>query len=208
MVEDQNLVRDAIVALLSSRHDIEIVGEAGSAADTLESFDDARPDVVVLDIGLGAGMDGIELCRELRSRRPETRTLILTGTTDETLVMQAVMAGAVGYTTKGIALKELPDTICRVHAGESMIDPAALDSLMRGLGGTDASQRGSYQLTEREGAILELIGEGLTNRQIGDRLHLAEQTVKNYVSNLLGKLGLQRRTQAAVYASRRAAPSK
>jgi two-component system, NarL family, response regulator DevR len=196
VVDDHRLVREALTLFIAREDDLELAGEAATAADALRDIEAAAPDVAVLDVRLPDG-DGIEVCREIRSKYPTIRCLIFTGVEDS--LVDAVMAGASGYITKGSGGNDVVDAIRKVASGASLMsDPSAREAL-------DALQAATPEargLTAREVKVLELIGQGLTNREIADRLHLAEQTVKNYVSTLLGKLGFRRRTQAAVYATK------
>ncbi len=198
LLDDHEIVRRGVTNLLASTGDLVVVGEAGTARDALRRIPAARPDVAVLDARLPDG-SGIDVCREIRSRHPEVRCLILTSFDDDEALFAAVMAGAAGYLLKQIGGSSLADAIRTVADGKSLLDPAVtgklLDRLRRGTQEPDARLR---QLTRREREILDLIADGLSNRQIGERLFLAEKTVKNYVSAMLAKLHMQRRTQAAV----------
>ncbi len=198
ILEDHDLVRDMLVTLLGRRSDIEITGTAGNAAEAMEGIGATMPDVAILDVRL-PGDNGIEVCRHISSTHPEVKCLMFTGSPDEALVADAIMAGASGYISKTVGLKELPEIIHHVARGGKMIDPSSAEQLVREL--TRPPDDLEPPLTEQERRVLELIGEGLTNREIAERLSLAEQTVKNYVSNLLAKLKMERRTQAAVYAA-------
>ena len=202
LLDDHEVVRRGVSDLLRRAGDIVVVGEAATAEQALRDIPRARPDVAVLDVRLPDG-DGVGVCREVRSTMPAVRCLMLTSFTDDEALFEAIMAGAAGYVLKEIRGADLVAAIRAVAAGQSMIDPATTARVMERLRqGAERSEDPLTALTEQERRILELIGEGLTNRQIGERLYLAEKTVKNYVSNLLGKLGMQRRTQAAVLASR------
>ena len=201
LVDDHELLRRGVREVLAAESDIEVIGEAATATDALAEVPRAHPDVAVLDLRLPDG-DGIELCRELRTKMTELRCLILTSYSTEEALLKAVMAGADGLVSKEVGGQSLIEAIRNVHQGNSMLDAASAARIIEQL---RAAQRVDQSLTHQERRILELIGEGLTNRQIGDRLHLAEKTVKNYVSSLLGKLGMQSRTQAALYAARRLA---
>ncbi|GAA3122490.1 response regulator transcription factor [Streptomyces echinatus] len=188
--------------MLSVEPDIEVVGEAGTAADALVRIPATRPDVAVLDVRLPDG-SGVEVCREIRSSDRSVRCLMLTSFADDEALFDAIMAGASGYVLKAIRGNELLQAVRDVAAGKSLLDPVATARVLERLrgGGAHTDER-LARLTEQEHRILELIGEGLTNRQIGERLHLAEKTIKNYVSGLLAKLGMQRRSQAAAYVAR------
>jgi two-component system response regulator DevR len=201
IVDDHDLVREALSTLLDSDDEIELVGEAATGRDALTKLEGTHTDVALLDLQL-PDIDGIELCREIGSAQPDVRCLILTGQPDDSFVAEAILAGAAGYITKGVRIKELAEIIRRVAAGESMIDPDIAHRLLTSLRKQTSRSSDEPHLTPQEARTLELIGEGLTNREIANRLNLAEQTVKNYVSNILAKLGFSRRTQAAVYAVR------
>ena len=200
LLDDHEIVRRGIANLLNSEPDIEIVGEAGTATEALARIPAARPDIAVLDGRLPDG-SGIDVCRDIRSGHPEIRCLILTSYDDNDAVFAAVMAGASGYLLKEVRGASLVDAIRQVAAGRSLLDPSVTERLLDKLRRPAEVDQRLAALTEREREILDLIADGLTNRQIGERLFLAEKTVKNYVSGLLAKLGMQRRTQAAVYGS-------
>ncbi len=201
LLDDHEVVRRGLRDLLESEGDIEVVGESGLAAEAISRIPALRPAVAILDGRLPDG-SGIDVCREIRSIDPSINALILTSYDDDEALFAAILAGASGYVLKQIAGNDLLDTVRRVAAGQSMIDPVltarVLDRIRNGAPGAAELA----DLTEREREILTLIAEGLTNRQIGERLFLAEKTVKNYVSSLLAKLGLESRTQAAVLATR------
>ncbi len=201
LLDDHEVVRRGLRELLESAGDIKVVGESGLAVEATSRIPALRPDVAILDGRLPDG-SGIDVCRDIRSVDPSIRALILTSYDDDEALFAAILAGASGYVLKQITGHDLLDTVRRVAAGQSMIDPAltarVLDRVRNGAPEADELSG----LTGREREILELIAEGLTNRQIGERLFLAEKTVKNYVSSLLAKLGLERRTQAAVLATR------
>ena len=205
LVDDHEIVRRGIAELLGREADLEVVGEAGDATHALTRIAATLPDVAVLDVRLPDG-DGIELCREVRSRHPEVRCLMLTAYDDDEATMSAVLAGASGYVLKNVSGTRLVEDIRAVATGRSLLHPAATRQVAERAeaGDRDDPRFGSLQLRERQ--VLALIAEGLTNRQIGERLGLAEKTVKNYVSGLLRKLGLERRTQAAVYELERREP--
>lgn len=202
LLDDHEVVRRGVHELLSVEGDIEVVGEAGTAADALARIPAVRPDVAVLDVRLPDG-SGVEVCREIRSRDESVKCLMLTSFADDEALFDAIMAGASGYVLKAIRGAELLDAVRGVAAGRSLLDPVATARVLERLraGGTGRDDRLAH-LTDQERRILDLIGEGLTNRQIGERLHLAEKTIKNYVSSLLSKLGMQRRSQAAAYVAR------
>jgi DNA-binding NarL/FixJ family response regulator len=201
LLDDHEIVRRGLRELLESEGDIEVVGEASYAAEAIARIPALRPDVAVLDGRLPDG-SGIDMCREIRSVDPGIRALILTSYDDDEALFAAIMAGAAGYVLKQVRGTDLLDTVRRVAAGQSTLDPAVtaqvLDRLRRGPE-TDPTLA---RLTDREREILQRIGEGMTNRQIAESMHLAEKTVKNYVSGLLSKLGFERRTQAAVFATK------
>jgi two-component system response regulator DevR len=200
LLDDHEIVRRGIADLLEAEPDICVVGEAGTAADALIRIPAVRPRVAVLDGRLPDG-SGIDVCRDIRSALPETRCLILTSYDDNNALFAAVMAGAAGYLLKEIRGNSLVDAIRQVAAGKSLLDPAVTEKLLTRLREGEPQDARLNALSEREREILQLITDGLTNRQIGERLFLAEKTVKNYVSGLLSKLGMERRTQAAVYGS-------
>ncbi|MCD5348250.1 response regulator transcription factor [Agromyces sp. H3Y2-19a] len=198
LVDDHEIVRRGVAQLLEREHDLEVVGEAPSADRALVRIAALLPDVAVLDVRLQDD-DGIALCREIRSRHPEVQCLMLTAYDDDAAAAAAVMAGASGYVLKTIAGSGLVDAVRAVAAGRSLIHPTVAARLRPPVEADDRNDPRFGSLNLRERQVLGLIAEGLTNRQIGDRLSLAEKTVKNYVSGLLRKLGFERRTQAAVY---------
>jgi DNA-binding NarL/FixJ family response regulator len=197
LLDDHEVVRRGVAALLESEAGIEVVGEAGTAAQAVARVPALRPDVAILDVRLPDG-DGVSVCRELRSRMPELACLMLTSFTDEEALFDAVMAGAAGYVLKQIHGSDLVGAVRTVAAGGSLLDPQSTARVLRRLRERPAKDP-LAALTAQERRILDLIGEGLTNRQIGERLYLAEKTVKNYVSSVFDKLGLTRRTQAATF---------
>ncbi|BBY08225.1 hypoxia response regulator transcription factor DosR/DevR [Mycobacterium noviomagense] len=201
LVDDHEVVRRGIVDLLESDLELEVVGEAGSVAEALARIPAVRPDVAVLDVRLPDG-SGIELCRDLLSDLPELRCLMLTSFTSDEAMLDAVLAGASGYVVKDIKGMELAQAIKDVGAGKSLLDNRAAAALMAKLRGTAERTDPLLGLTDQERTLLALLSEGLTNKQIAARMFLAEKTVKNYVSRLLAKLGMERRTQAAVFASK------
>lgn len=199
ILDDHELVRRGLVDLMSTTDDLVVVGEASTAAEALERIPATRPDVALLDGRLPDG-SGIDVCREMRSQRADLHCLILTSYDDDEALFAAVMAGASGYLLKQIGGSSLTDAIRAVARGESLIDSALKERLMIKLREPIEQVHPQVdRLTAREREILEFIAQGLTNRQIGERMFLAEKTIKNYVSTLLTKLGMQRRTQAAVY---------
>ncbi|WP_329162226.1 response regulator transcription factor [Streptomyces sp. NBC_01717] len=203
LLDDHEVVRRGVHELLAVEDDIEVVGEAGTAADALLRIPATRPDVAVLDVRLPDG-SGVEVCREIRSKDESIKCLMLTSYADDEALFDAIMAGASGYVLKAIRGNELLAAVRDVAAGKSLLDPVATARVLERLReGKEA--RGDDKLsalTDQERRILDLIGEGLTNRVIGERLHLAEKTIKNYVSSLLSKLGMERRSQAAAYVAR------
>jgi two-component system, NarL family, response regulator DevR len=200
LVDDHEIVRRGLVDLLAGDPELTVVGEAGDVAGALARIPALRPDVAVLDVRLPDG-NGIELCRELLSRLDDLRCLILTSFTDEQAMMDAILAGASGYVVKDIKGMELASAIKAVGSGRSLLDNRAAAALMDRLRRSTQPDGPLAGLTDQERKLLDLLGDGLTNRQIAERMFLAEKTVKNYVSRLLAKLGMERRTQAAVYAS-------
>lgn len=200
LLDDHELVRRGLRDLLESEDDLEVVGEAGSATEARNRIPATKPDVAVLDVRLPDG-DGIEVCRDIRSENPEIACIMLTSFADDDAVHAAILAGASGYVLKQVRGIELVEGIRRVAAGGSLLDPAVITRVLDRIRHRDDVDE-LASLTPQERNILDLIAEGLTNRQIGERMFLAEKTVKNYVSNLLAKLGMSRRTEAAVYAAR------
>ena len=201
LVDDHEVVRRGLIDLLSADPGLRVVGEAGSVAQALAQIPALTPDVAVLDVRLPDG-NGIELCRDLLSRMPDLRCLMLTSFTSDEAMLDAILAGASGYVVKDIKGMELAQAIKDVGAGRSLLDNRAAAALMAKLRGSAERDDPLSGLTDQERVLLSLIGEGLTNRQIAARMFLAEKTVKNYVSRLLAKLGMERRTQAAVFVSK------
>jgi len=201
LLDDHEIVRRGVRELLEGQPDIIVIGEADTAAAALARIPALRPNVAVLDVRLPDG-DGVSVCREIRSQLPEVACLMLTSFGDDEALFDAVMAGAAGYVLKQIRGTDLVGAVRTVASGQSMLDAKAASQLMARLRDTTRKRDPLEGLTGQERKILELIGEGLTNRQIGERLYLAEKTVKNYVSALFQKLGMERRTQAAAYAAR------
>jgi two-component system response regulator DevR len=195
LLDDHELVRRGVRELLEGEGDIEVVGEASTAAEALARVPAVRPQVAVLDVRLPDG-DGVTVCRDLRSLMPDLACLMLTSFSDDEALLGAVMAGAAGYVLKDIRGGDLVGAVRTVAAGGSLLDARSTAHVLARL--RDKPKDPLDVLTDQERKILDLIGEGLTNRQIGERMYLAEKTVKNHVSSLLSKLGLQRRTQAAV----------
>jgi DNA-binding NarL/FixJ family response regulator len=201
LVDDHEVVRRGVRDLLSVEPDIEVVGEASTASEALARIPALRPDVAVLDVRLPDG-NGVALCRELKSSMPALNVLMLTSFSDDDALFDAILAGAAGYVLKHIGGNDLVAAIRTVGQGGSLLDPGVTAQVLQRLRTPPKEDPGLASLTEQERRILELIAEGLTNRQIAERMFLAEKTVKNYVSSLLAKLGLERRTQAAVYGAR------
>jgi len=201
LLDDHEIVRRGVRDMLEAEPGITVIGEAGTAESALARIPALRPDVAVLDVRLPDG-DGVSVCREIRSRMPEVACLMLTSFGDDEALFDAIMAGAAGYVLKQIRGTDLVGAVRTVAAGESMLDPEAASKVMARMREQASRKDPLAGLTTQERKILELIGEGLTNRQIGERMYLAEKTVKNYVSALFAKLGMERRTQAAAYASR------
>jgi two-component system response regulator DevR len=197
LLDDHEVVRRGLRELLEAA-DVVVCGEAGNAAEALARIPPTKPDVAVLDVRLPDG-NGVEVCREIRSRHPEIQCVMLTSFSDDEALFQAIMAGAAGYLLKEIKGTDLVDAIRRVADGQSLLDPAVTTRVLDRLRDGPPKDARLERLTGQERKILDLIAEGLTNRQIAERVHLAEKTVKNYVSNLLSKLGMERRTQAAVF---------
>jgi DNA-binding NarL/FixJ family response regulator len=201
LLDDHEVVRRGVRDLLESEPDITVVGEAGTAAAALARIPALKPDVAVLDVRLPDG-DGVSVCREIKSKVPEVACLMLTSFGDDEALFDAIMAGAAGYVLKQIRGTDLVGAVRTIASGHSLLDPEAASRVMRRM--REQAERADplSGLTDQERRILRLIGEGMTNRQIGERLFLAEKTVKNYVSGLFAKLGMERRAQAAAYAAR------
>ncbi|MEV6628913.1 response regulator transcription factor [Amycolatopsis sp. NPDC051106] len=207
LLDDHELVRTGLKTVFESEEDIEVVGEAGTVAEALVRIPQARPDVAILDVRLPDGQ-GVEVCREIRSTvEPAPACLMLTSYSDDDALFGAIMAGAAGYMLKQVSGRSLVDAVRTVAVGGSLLDATLTASVMNKLRGEDvAAPDPRYeQLSPQERRVLDLVAEGLTNRQIAERLFLAEKTVKNYVSSVLHKLGVERRTSAAVYVSQRRA---
>ena len=201
LLDDHEIARRGIRELLEGEGDIEVVGEAATAEEATRRIPALRPDVAILDARLPDG-SGIDVCRAVRSQDPTIRALILTSYDDDEALFAAIMAGAAGYVLKQVRGHDLIDTVRRVAAGQSTLDPGVTETVLERLRSGPPSDPAVARLTGQERRILTLIGEGLTNRQIAQQLGLAEKTVKNYVSSLLAKLGLGSRTQAALFATR------
>jgi two-component system, NarL family, response regulator DevR len=207
LLDDHEVVRRGVRELLEVEEDFEIVGEAGTAEEALARIPVAEPDVAIIDMRLPDG-NGVEVCREVRSRNPAVQCVMLTSFADDEALFDSIMAGAAGYLLKQIKGTDLVDAVRRVASGQSLLDPNVTARVLERLRNGPEEDERLARLTEQERRILDLIAEGLTNRQIGERMFLAEKTVKNYVSNLLSKLGMARRTEAAVFAACLPRPDK
>ena len=201
LLDDHEVVRSGLRALLEASGDIDVVGEAGTVEEALARIPPTRPNVAVLDVRLPDG-SGIEVCREIRSRWTDIACLMLTSYADDEALFAAVMAGAAGYLLKRVGSTDLVDAVRRAGDGQSLLDPVLIERVLERLRKGPHEDRRLASLTPQERRILELITEGRTNRQIAETMILAEKTVKNYISNLLAKLGVERRTQAATFAVR------
>jgi two-component system response regulator DevR len=201
LLDDHEIVRRGLRDLLEATGDMTVVGEAGTAEEALRRVPATSPDVAVLDVRLPDG-DGVAVCRELRSKNPDLRCLMLTSYSDDEALFDAIMAGAAGYVLKQIRTTDLVDAIKKVAEGQSLLDPAMTARVLERLRTGGHEDEKIAGLTDQERKLLDLLAEGHTNREIAERMFLAEKTVKNYVSNLLAKMGMQRRTEAAVYAAR------
>ena len=201
LLDDHELVRRGLSDLLGIETDLEVVGEASSVVEAMTRIPATQPDVAVLDVRLPDG-SGVEVCRDIRSLMPDVKCLMLTSFSDDEALFDAIMAGASGYVLKEIRGHDLVDAIRQVAAGKSLLDPSLTQKVLERLRRGNEEDERLSALSDQERRILELIGEGMTNRQIGEQMHLAEKTVKNYVSSLLAKLGMERRTQAAAFVAR------
>lgn len=199
LLDDHEIVRVGVAELINAEPDLEVVGQAGSASDALAAIEACSPDVAILDVRLGDG-NGIEVCREIRSAFPDIFALMLTSFTDDRALVDAAMAGASGFVLKQIHGNEIISSVRAVAGGAQLLDPATVRMGLARLQETDEGR--VEELTPQERRIFDLIGDGYSNRQIADEMFLAEKTVKNYVSNLLSKLGMVRRTEAAAIAAR------
>ncbi|MGF1599386.1 MAG: response regulator [Acidimicrobiales bacterium] len=199
LLDDHEVVRRGVADMLNAEPDLQVVGEAASASDALAEIERCEPQVAVLDVRLEDG-NGIEVCRDIRSSHPDIVCLILTSFADDQAVLDAAVAGAAGYVLKQIRSNELIESIRKVAAGAQLLDAATVRLAMQRVKSSDSGLVAN--LTPQERKIFDLIGDGYSNRQIGDELHLAEKTVKNYVSNMLAKLGMSRRTEAAAFSAR------
>jgi two-component system response regulator DevR len=205
LLDDHEIVRRGIKELLESEGDIVVVGESGLAQEAVRRIPALRPDVAILDGRLPDG-SGIDVCRDVRSVDPNIKALILTSFDDDDALFAAIMAGAAGYILKQVRGTDFIDTVRRVAAGQSTLDPSVTAQVLERVRNGPPKDRELEALTAQEQKILELIGEGMTNRQIAEAMHLAEKTVKNYVSSMLAKLGLSSRTQAAIFATKHPQP--
>jgi two-component system, NarL family, response regulator DevR len=211
LLDDHELVRRGIRDLLWSQDDVQVVGDAGTAQEALQLIPRTKPDVAVLDVRLGddpEAMNGIEVCREIRSTHPEVACIMLTSFSDDEALFASILAGAAGYVLKQIRGSDLVGAIRRVATGKSLLDPADTARVLERLRSPAPQEDPLNALTPQERRILDLISQGQTNRQIGEVMHLAEKTVKNYVSHLLTKLGMERRSEAAAFSARLAERSK
>ncbi|MEM8707079.1 MAG: response regulator transcription factor [Actinomycetota bacterium] len=205
LLDDHEMVRRGLRDILQMEDDIEVIGEAGTVNEGVRGIVGMRPDVALVDIVLPDG-NGVEVCEALRTYAPDVQILVLTSFSDDDTLFAAINAGAAGYVLKRVGSEELIGSVRGVHEGKSLVDPRLTDRLFDRLrsGQSDDEER-LAELNDRERQLLELVAEGLTNRQIGDRLHLSEKTVKNYVSTMLKKLNMDTRTEAAVFATQLAA---
>ena len=201
LLDDHEIVRRGVRDLLEAEPDMTVVGEAGTEEEALRRIPAIDPDVAVLDVRLGSG-DGISVCREIRTRHPRTKCLMLTSFSDDEALFQAIMAGASGYVLKQIRSTDLVDAVRRVAAGDQLLDPALTARVLERLRAGPAEDARIARLSKQEREVLLLIAEGLSNKQIGERMFLAEKTIKNYVTSVLSKMEMTRRTEAAVYAAK------
>lgn len=202
IVDDHEIVRKGLVMVVSRQDDLEVVGEAGTASEAVQKARELNPDVIVMDVRL-PDESGVEACRDIRAENTDARVLMLTSYSDEEAVMDSIMAGASGYLLKEIRSQEIVDAIRRVGAGQSLLDPAVTGKVLERVRQDSSEDSAWSQLTGQEKQILEFIAEGNTNKEIAELVHLSDKTVKNYVSNILGKLEVSRRSQAAVYLAER-----
>lgn len=201
LLDDHEVVRIGLRDLVDAEEDLEVVGEAGTAEEALVRIPALRPDVALLDVSLPDG-DGVTVCREVRSLVPGVACVMFTSYDDDSALFDSIMAGASGYLLKQVRGPRVVDALRQVAAGRSLLDPRLTAKVLERLRHPGAGDEKLARLTSRERRVLDLVAEGLTNRQIADELHLGEKTVKNYVSNMLTKMGMHRRTEAAVYAVR------
>ncbi len=208
IVDDHEVVREGLRALLRRQPELEIVGEADSVASAIEEARRTEPDVVIMDVRLPDG-SGVEACREIRAQRPDTKVLMLTSYADEDAVFASIMAGANGYLLKQARTRVLIDAINRAMRGESLLDPAVTQRVLERVRTAGTSKDDELSLlSDQERKILDLIAEGKTNKEIAGDVYLSDKTVKNYVSSILSKLNLRRRSEAAAYIARRGASKK
>jgi two-component system response regulator DevR len=205
LLDDHEIVRRGVRDLLEAEEDLVVVGEAATEEEAVNRVHALDPDVAVLDVQLQSG-NGIEACREIRSRHPRTACLILTSFADDEALFQSIMAGAAGYVLKQIRGSDLVDAVRRVADGQNLLDPAVTARVLERLRKGPEEDELIARLTPQEREVLLLLAEGMTNRQIASRLYLAEKTIKNYVTSILAKMGMARRTEAAVYAARHLRP--
>jgi two-component system response regulator DevR len=205
LLDDHEIVRRGVADLLEAEGDIRVVGQAATQQEAVGRVPALDPDVAILDVRLEDG-NGVEACREIRSLHPRTACLILTSFADDEALFHAIMAGAAGYVLKQIRSSELVDAVRRVAAGQSLLDPKVTARVLERIRTGPRQDERIARLSRQELQVLELLAEGLTNRQIADRLYLAEKTIKNYVTSILAKMGMARRTEAAVYAARHLRP--
>ena len=198
LLDDHEVVREGVRALLDGADGIEVVGEGASVAEALARIPACRPDVALLDVQLPDG-SGVEVCRTIRSDHPEVRALMLTSFADDEALFEAILAGASGYLLKQVRGTDIVEAVRRIAAGDSLLDPALTARVLDRMREPPQEDERLARLTNQERSVLALIAEGLSNREIGERMFLAEKTIKNYVSAILSKLGMQRRTQAAVF---------
>ena len=201
LLDDHEIVRRGVRDLIDAEDDMEVVGEAGTAEQALRRIPPTRPQVAILDVRLPDG-NGVEVCREIRSEHPDVACIMLTSFSDDEAMTQAIVAGASGYLLKQIRGTDIVDAVRRAARGETLLDPTLTKRAIEAMRRPPEEDERLARLTPQERRILDLIADGLTNRHIAAEIHLAEKTVKNYVSNLLAKLGMERRTQAAVFAAR------
>jgi two-component system response regulator DevR len=207
LLDDHEIVRRGVADLLEAEGDIRVIGEAATQEQAVGRVHALDPDVAILDVRLEDG-NGVEACREIRSLHPRTACLMLTSFADDEALFHAIMAGAAGYVLKQIRSSELVDAVRRVAAGQSLLDPAVTARVLERIRTGPRQDERIARLSHQELQVLELLAEGLTNRQIADRLYLAEKTIKNYVTSVLSKLGMARRTEAAVYAAKHLHPEE
>jgi DNA-binding NarL/FixJ family response regulator len=202
LVDDHEVVRVGLAALLERKHEFEVVAQAGSAQEAMQMVKEYTPDVVLMDIRMPSG-NGIEACRKICDKHPDTNIVMLSSYNDDEAIIKSIMAGASGYILKEIGSQELIDTVERVSNGESLLDPKITQKVLNHMREKEEENKKDDKLTERERTILEFLSEGLTNREIAQRVHLAEKTVRNYVSKILKKLDMNNRVEAATYITKK-----